>query len=294
MLSGWKSPRLFYLPPAAENERRRSRQLTERAIKYFFGGNAIVAVIVLALITIFLFREGFSFFDKNLHNLRVYRTAGLEYVDIIRAQAQEHTELSRALNRIRLREFKALNQRGLSNEQAQAALAPFDQFATAFSDTGDDLNGLVSDLNDDAMGLKEAIAKRDEMIAEKERLDARRQSRKPPPRWSLPPVDQAATIARLRASVPVFRQTSSAVAAKLAGLLNNAPSLTTPAVNKQFRGWKVDVRSFVDTLPGVYQQLESWDPNRPVAWYRGITAFLFGRDWITASFWQDWYGSGHC
>jgi phosphate transport system permease protein len=24
--------------------------------------------------------------------------------------------------------------------------------------------------------------------------------------------------------------------------------------------------------------------------YRAITSFLFGTDWITASFWQDWYG----
>ena len=84
--------------------------------------------------------------NENLRNLRVYRTAGLEYVDIIRAQAREHAELNRALNRIRLREFKALTQRGLTNEKTQAALAPFDQFATAFSASGDDLNGLVSDL----------------------------------------------------------------------------------------------------------------------------------------------------
>ena len=274
---------------AAENERRRSRQLAERVIKYFFGGNALIAVIVLALITIFLFREGFSFFGQNLHNLRVYRTAGLEYVDIIRTQAQEHTELNRALNRIRLREFKALTQRGLSNEQAQAALAPFDQFATAFSDAGDDLNGLVSDLNDDAMGLKEAIAKQDEMLAEKERLERAGQAQAAS-QVVVPPVDRAATISRLRASVPIFRQTSSAVAAKLAGLLNSAPRLTTPAIEKQFRSWKGNVHSFTATLPGVYQQLESWDPNKPVAWYRGITAFLFGHDWITASFWQDWYG----
>ncbi|HEX4668325.1 MAG TPA: hypothetical protein VH207_17180, partial [Chthoniobacterales bacterium] len=130
------------MPSAADDVRRRSRQLAERAIKYFFGGNAVIAMVVLALITIFLFREGFGFFGENLRNLRIYRTAGMEYVDIIRAQAREHAELSRALNRIRLREFNALNQRGRSNEQAQAALAPFDQFATAFSDAGDELNGL--------------------------------------------------------------------------------------------------------------------------------------------------------
>ena len=25
-------------------------------------------------------------------------------------------------------------------------------------------------------------------------------------------------------------------------------------------------------------------------WWEAFTSFMFGRDWITASFWQDWYG----
>ena len=40
----------------------------EQAIKVFFGGNALVALVVLALITVFLFREGFGFFGQNLAN----------------------------------------------------------------------------------------------------------------------------------------------------------------------------------------------------------------------------------
>src|SRR3954453_1329371 len=88
--------------------RRRSRRIqnaVERVIKAFFGGNALVAVIVLALITIFLFREGFGFFGQNLANLRLYRQAGLEYVDIIRARQSDHEALSRKLSEIRLRQF---------------------------------------------------------------------------------------------------------------------------------------------------------------------------------------------
>ena len=59
---------------ASPNEPRRSREallnrnrwrflgLTlDELIKYFFNGNAIVAIVVLALITIFLFREGAGF-----------------------------------------------------------------------------------------------------------------------------------------------------------------------------------------------------------------------------------------
>ncbi len=273
----------------AQKQSRRARRLIERSIRYFFGGNAIVAVIVLALITIFLFREGFGFVGQNLRNLRLYRTAGLEYVDLIRAQAEQHSALTRALNQVRLREFKALNQQGRSNEQAQAALATFDQFSTGFSDAGDELNGLVSDLNDEAMGLKEALAKRDEIAAEKERLTRAGQA-EAAAKITLPTVNQAATIATLRASAPAFRQASATVAAKIGGLLNNGPRLTNPVAEKQFLHWKGEARDFVTNLPSTYQQLERWDPTLPVKWYRGITAFLFGHDWITASFWQDWYG----
>src|ERR1700679_3899507 len=77
-------------------------------IKYFFNGNAVVAVVVLALITIFLFREGAGFFGKNLRNLRIYRLAVLEYVDFIRHEVDEHTALSRALNESRLAQFRKL------------------------------------------------------------------------------------------------------------------------------------------------------------------------------------------
>ncbi len=275
--------------PAVKSQARRSRDLVERSIKYFFGGNALIAVVVLALITIFLCREGFGFFGQNLRNLRVYRTAGLEYVDIIRAQAEQHAALTRSLNQIRLREFQALSQRGRTVPEAQAALAPLDQFASAFSDAGDELNGLVSDLNDEAMGLKEAIAKRDEMVAEKERL-VRAGQAGAGTQIVVAPVNQAATIATLRESAPAFRLTSSTVAARLAGLLTSPPRLTNPAVEKQFLRWEEQVREFVAALPAAYQQLVNWDPARPVPWYRGITAFLFGHDWITASFWQDWYG----
>jgi phosphate transport system permease protein len=80
------APRLSILP---EKTASRRRITTEAAIKGFFGSNALVAIVVLALITIFLFREGFGFFGQNLASLRLYRRAGLEYVDIIRAQAEQ-------------------------------------------------------------------------------------------------------------------------------------------------------------------------------------------------------------
>src|SRR2546428_3698279 len=97
-------------------------------IKAFFGSNALIAIVVLALITIFLFREGFGFFGQNLRNIRLYRRAGLEYVDIMREAANAHAALSRGLNDVR-----KVAQAGESAD----TLGRFDQFSVAFSDSAE-------------------------------------------------------------------------------------------------------------------------------------------------------------
>src|SRR5947209_7340633 len=116
-------------------------------IKGFFGSNAFIAIVVLALITIFLFREGFGFFGQNLFSIRLYRRTGLEYVDIMRAAADGNVALSRELNTIR---------RAAQATEPAAILEHFNQFSTAFSDAADPLNGLVSDAGEKAVALREA------------------------------------------------------------------------------------------------------------------------------------------
>ena len=147
-----------------------SKQGVEQLIRAYFGGNALVAVVVLALITIFLIREGSGFFGQNLANLRLYRAAGLEYVDIIRATADEHAKLSRGLSELRLRQFRSAEKAGVPLEEINASLAAFDEFATAFSDSATDVNGLVSDLGEQATALKEQLFARAELIAQRDAL----------------------------------------------------------------------------------------------------------------------------
>ncbi|MEY2546406.1 MAG: phosphate transport system permease protein [Verrucomicrobiota bacterium] len=217
-------------------KRGRRRSLTiEAAIKAFFASNAFVAIVVLALITIFLVREGFGFFGENLASLRLYRRAGLEYVDIIRAQAQQHAQLSRELNDIR----------------------PSAEFAAAFSDSAEDLNGLVSDSNDQALALRENGTVSDNDIA------------------------------GLRAAETRFDQIAPAMKDKIDNLVSNAPRLTN---ERALEKWKNDVRKYLASFADTSRKLHAWNPNEPVPAYRAITSFLFGREWVTASFWQDWYG----
>ncbi|MDQ3118025.1 MAG: phosphate ABC transporter permease subunit PstC [Verrucomicrobiota bacterium] len=261
----------------------------EQAIKVFFGGNALVALIVLALITVFLFREGFGFFGQNLDNLRLYRQSGLEYVDIIRAETQKHESLSRGLNELRLRQFKAKQEANPSLEQTNAALAPFDALATAFSDSSGDLNGLLSDLSEQATAFRDQLFARAELLAQK---TARERSGNLSEAASIavPEVDRAAGIASLTASTPAFETAVGAMTGKLNELLAAAPVPAEAGVREAFEKWKQRTRSYLAELPGATERLRIWSSDVPVPWYRSISAFLFGHDWITASFWQDWYG----
>lgn len=266
-----------------------SRSGIEQLIKVFFGGNALIALVVLALITVFLFREGFGFFGQNLENLRLYRQAGLEYVDIIRAEAKEYAALSRALNDLRLRQFRRAERANVPREQIDAALAPFDQFANAFSDSAVDLNGLVSDLGEQASAYKEQLFARNELWAQKQQLE-RRGAMAEAAQIIVPEVDSTAALAALRTGTPGFETASAQMAATINQLLSSAPPLANDDLQPAFDKWKERVRAYLAGLPSAAEQLRTWSPDVPVPWYRAISSFVFGHDWITASFWQDWYG----
>jgi len=266
------APRMSIL---SENAAARRRRLTsESAIKAFFGSNALVAIVVLALITIFLFREGFGFFGQNLANLRLYRRAGLEYVDIIRDQAQQQAALSRRLGEIRQQEAKGNNGSNLET---------FDQFAGSFSDNGEFLNALVSDANDQALTLRESMIAAGTPVAASSTTES--ESAATPAA-----VDPKTAMTILRTADEKFPSIAAAMKTKIDNLLAAPPSLTNSKAKKTFENWKIKTRDYVANFPAVAQRLRAWNPDEPVPAYRAITSFLFGTNWITASFWQDWYG----
>ncbi|MBK1833981.1 phosphate ABC transporter permease subunit PstC [Roseibacillus ishigakijimensis] len=65
-------------------------------IRYFFGGNAMVAIIVLLLISAFLAKEAFFFFPRHLEELRAYRETGQEYVGYMDAELKAHRKITSA------------------------------------------------------------------------------------------------------------------------------------------------------------------------------------------------------
>lgn len=67
-------------------------------IRFFFGGNASLAIVILVLICVFLAKEAFMFFPKNHEGLKAYRESGQEFVDYIGDEISAHTNLYSTAN----------------------------------------------------------------------------------------------------------------------------------------------------------------------------------------------------
>jgi phosphate transport system permease protein len=258
--------------PSKGASRRRALS-TEAIIKGFFGSNALVAIVVLALITIFLFREGFGFFGQNLANLRLYRRAGLEYVDIMRGEAESHAALVRWLNQI-----------GLA-ENDPAARSQLDRFSEKFAATGVELSALVSDAGDQAVALREAIALL--QGGADVPIDAAESDSAAPVTI---PFNEEESLAGLLGNTPKFETAAAAMEQGIRLLLTAPPQLTSAKAQQSLVKWKVRATEYLRTLPAAVDHVRHWNRRAPIPWHRSITTFLFGKDWVTASFWQDWYG----
>ncbi|MEO5912591.1 MAG: phosphate ABC transporter permease subunit PstC [Luteolibacter sp.] len=94
----------------------------ERAIKYFFASNAGLTIVILALIIIFLLKEGLGFFPGYRRELEVYRIAGLEFVDISRKNLTAQEQLTSVLNRAYYAEINGQCLKQMRRSQEASAL----------------------------------------------------------------------------------------------------------------------------------------------------------------------------
>ena len=93
----------------------------EKTIKYFFASNAGLTIVILALIIVFLLKEGLGFFPGYQRELQVYRIAGLEFVDISRKNLTAHEQLASVLNRAYFAEINGRCARQLRRTQEASA-----------------------------------------------------------------------------------------------------------------------------------------------------------------------------
>lgn len=259
-------------------------------IKVFFGGNAIVSIVVLALITYFLFREGAGFFGENRQNLEVYREAGLEYVDFIRGQQDDHAALTRYLSDLRVRQIAYLTQeKQVSLADANAALAGFDDFAGQYGDAVEPIRTLVSDLTEQVTAIKEKFTVMQDRIVERAQLLAEGKTEEAA-KVAIAPVDFVTELKPIVGTLPAYREASADFAKRLTGVLATAPPMPSRELQARIERFKQLNAEYMASFPTVMRNLETWDYRKPVPAVQSFTSFLFGRHWLTASFWQDWYG----
>jgi len=262
----------------------------DECIQAFFGGNALMAVVVLALITVFLFREGAQFFSQNHDNIRIYREAGLEYVDYIRQQSEDHTALTRYLFDVRMRTIQHLTEvEKLSLADANAKLAAFDEFSGRYSDAVEPIRGLVSDLTEVATAIKTKYTVNEDKKTERAQLLAAGKKDEAAA-VEIANVDFKAELAPLVSTLPAYKEASDQFAANLRQVVATAPALPVPSLQPRLDRFKQLTADYIATFPATYKSLQTWDYSVPVPAWKSFTGFILGRQWLTASFWQDWYG----
>ncbi len=108
--------------PSSPHRFQRQGFSYEKAIKFFFASNAGLTIVILALIIIFLLKEGLGFFPGYRRELEVYRVAGLEFVDISRKNLTAHEQLTSLLNRAYFAEINGKSSKELRRSQEASAL----------------------------------------------------------------------------------------------------------------------------------------------------------------------------
>jgi len=276
---------------AVKRKRLRFLGLTlDDVIRVFFGGNASVAVIVLTLITVFLFREGAGFFGQNRENLQIYRQAGLEFVDFARRAEDEHTALTRYLFDLRQRTLTRLMEaEGLSVAAANERLADFDEFSGRFSDAAEPIRGFVADLGEAAVAIKTKFTISQDQMEQQRQLLAEGRAEEAAA-VQIDTVDFETELQALTGTLPLYKETNREFSRELQAVLDDAPAMPTPELNERLQRFQRMARDYIGTLPQVEHDMEAWKWTEPVPLWQAFTSFLFGRQWLTASFWQDWYG----
>lgn len=319
---------------------------SDSIIKTFFGSHAMVAMVVLALITIFLFKEGAGFIGLYHKSLQEYRQSGLEYVDILKEQRNDYTELTRYLNDIKAEWINGLKADGLSQaEISNTIFSPAAKdFFIGYMRVGSDLKKFVKQKMDVAIKLRDQHTTNQNLSQTLKNL-ATRIANVNDPRYTLDEDDIAKFTLLLRNSNQPARSAailkhavlSAADRSDLLALLEaeyttlasriepvNFETAIVEVTDRQARYTQILTemeqsiqqvlssadaidfnhavltkrigtfnrlnQSLIDQIPIHRQKLADWDPRQPISKWRAIGAFLSGKNWLTASDQQDWYG----
>ena len=319
---------------------------SDSIIKTFFGSNAMVALVVLALITIFLFKEGAGFVGLYHKSLQEYRQSGLEYVDILKEQRDDYTELTRYLNDVKAEWINGLKADGLP--QAEISKTVFSPEAKGlflgYMRVGSELRKFVKTKMDVAIEIRDQHTTNQNLSQTLDNFAARIAAvERPHYTWteedrakfgfllresgqqgraaaiqadaplsvddhaaylsllrdeqttlaaSIQPVDFDAAIQQVTDEQERYAQVLTDLELSINQVLAKADAVdfNRAALKQRIETFKELNQLFIRQIPAHRAKLAAWDQHTPVSPWRALGAFLSGKNWLTASDQQDWYG----
>jgi phosphate transport system permease protein len=258
-------------------------------IKYFFASSAWASIVVLALITFSLFREGAGFFPQHYKNLQIYRRAGLEFVDIARDQVDAYAALTRHLTGIRQKYHDSLQRHGLGAGEVESKLLPLDHLQAGLEQAGAPAREFLDKWSRHCAGVKERWSVAEENLAARAAL-AKAGMTAEAAEVEVESIDLAGENAALMAALAEHRELDRELDLRLGALLASVDQLADARLRKDLERFKSAGLKYLAALPAVQDSMAKWRYDRPVSFYEAFTKFIFGSKWVTQSFWQDWYG----
>ncbi|SDU04420.1 phosphate transport system permease protein [Verrucomicrobium sp. GAS474] len=284
------SPLSFREAISRRTQKRIMGRTVDEWIATFFGSSATISILILFLIMALLVKEGIGFVPGNAFNLTIYRKAGLEYVDYLREQIDRHDSTGQVLQSIRTRETTVLLNQGRTLDQINADLAPFDAYSARYADAIAAHQAMLSDFTDAATSTKDLAHIAEEKRDKKEQFE-KGGLKEEAAAIKIPVIDFRATTDPLRAAFPHYKELNASLVASLGDLLKEEPALPLPEDRAVFAKFKARVFADLSALPETERKMEQWNPDAPISWWRSVGEFVGGTRWVTASFWQDWYGA---
>ena len=272
----------------------------EQVARTVFQGNATISILVLGLITFTIFRDAVGFIPMNRQNLEIYRLAGLELADLLRGQVTDHSSMSRYLSTLRQQEAaRLIHQEGQTVEQANAQLAAFDDYATRFADTIATHETILGTMTDLCSNVKERYTVAEDLRQAQQNLLGGIKNA-PPERaamlkreaeaMEIEIIDFKAEVAPLLALRPEVVTANATLVADLRRLAAELPQFADPAMQAKLAKFPDFISRYLAEVATTADKMAAWDQLKPVSVWESFNAFAFGRTWVTASFWQDWYG----
>lgn len=103
-------------------------------------------------------------------------------------------------------------------------------------------------------------------------------------------IDYHAEIQQVLALRPEITAANATQIAAMKEIAAQAPKFADAELKRRMAKFQEFVQGYFKEVEVIAERMTAWDQAKPIGWLESFNAFAFGRKWVTASFWQDWYG----